>query len=73
MCLCALRYVAVCFPLLHRDLAYTYSVSTRVTVYTVPVVALSILINIPKFLETKIVVETVANVTVYTIDVTDLR
>lgn len=52
------RYIAVCFPLLHRDLAYTYSVSTRVVCYTVPVLIISILVNVPKFMETKIVVET---------------
>ena len=81
------RYIAVCFPLLHRDLVHTYSIMQRVTVYTVPVMILSILINIPKFLETKIVVDitqssdldqesktnVVFNVTTYTIDVTDLR
>lgn len=81
------RYIAVCFPLLHRDLAYTYSVSKRVWAYTGPVMVVSILINIPKFLETQIVVETKStlvnesdmsqpswvNVTTYTMDVTDLR
>ena len=85
----AFRYVAVCFPLLHRDLSYTYSVTTRVFAYTIPVITLSVLTNIPKFFETQLVVETAqvpavknettgkviryANMTTYTIDVTDLR
>ncbi len=80
------RYIAVCFPLVHRDLAHTYSVSTRVAIYAVPVAVVSVLTNVPKFLETRIVVETLAtteegddgvagevNVTTYTIDVTELR
>ena len=67
--------------MLHRDIAYTYSVSKRVVAYTVPVLALALLINVPKFLETKIVTETATeitergeeNVTTYSMDVTDLR
>ena len=67
------RYIAVCYPLLHRDLVYTYSITKRVLVYTIPVLILSVLINIPKFMETKIVTKENFNVTTYTIDVTDLR
>lgn len=78
------RYIAVCFPLVHRDLVHTYSVMKRVTAYTVPVILISVLINVPKFLETKIVVDMDINssegddvdsfnVTTYTMDVTDLR
>lgn len=73
------RYVAVCFPLVHRDLAYTYSVSMRVAAYAVPVVVLSVAVNIPKFLETRVVIErtqdphTGQNVTNYSFDVTELR
>ena len=51
------RYVAICFPLAHRNLSHSYTVTTRVIFYTLPVMALSILINIPKFLETKVVSE----------------
>ena len=78
------RYIAVCYPLLHRDLVHTYSVMRRVMIYTIPVVIVSLLINIPKFFETKIVrnmtelrdhnnVSESYNFTTYTIDVTDLR
>ena len=78
------RYIAVCYPLLHRDLVHTYSVMRRVMIYTIPVVIVSLLINIPKFFETKIVrnmtelrdhnnVSETYNFTTYTIDVTDLR
>lgn len=77
------RYIAVCFPLLHRNLAITYSVVQKVTAYTIPVLIMACLINIPKFLETKMVRETQLvqddntslpyNITTYTIDVTDLR
>jgi hypothetical protein len=54
----------------------------RVTAYTIPVIFISILINVPKFMETKIVVDmaqdadseaTIYNITTYTIDVTELR
>ncbi len=47
------RYIAVCFPLVHRDLAHTYSAATRVAIYAVPVAVVSILTNVPKFLETR--------------------
>jgi len=81
------RYIAVCFPLVHRDLAYTYAVSQRVSFYAVPVCVLSVLVNAPKFLETQIITETAVvavdnafsgkvdyfNHTTYTIDVTALR
>ena len=81
------RYIAVCCPILHRDLVHTYSVARRVVCYTGPVIVLSILLNIPKFLETKVVLdeefmqrqdesgETPLNVSVitYSIDVTELR
>ena len=55
----------------------------RVMIYTIPVIIVSLLINIPKFFETKIVrnmtelrdhnVSETYNFTTYTIDVTDLR
>ena len=48
-------YIAVCFPIVHRDLVHTYSVAKRVMAYTIPVLIISLLINIPKFLETKAV------------------
>ena len=71
------RYIAVCHPLFHRDLVHTHSVGMRVTLYTISVVTASITINIPKFYETKILTQEQqgedGNVTVYTIDVTELR
>jgi hypothetical protein len=79
-CKClSFRYIAVCFPLAHRDMSYTYSVERRVVAYAVPVVVLAVVVNLPKFLETKVVTEIRlddvdgTNVTTYTIDVTDLR
>ena len=96
-----IRYIAVCYPIVHRDLVHTYSVAKRVMAYTIPVLILSLLINIPKFLETKVITrqeheqvednvqdsdltsssnesslsadKTWANITVYSIDVTELR
>ena len=57
----------------------------RVAVYTIPVFIIAALINIPKFMETEIVIGQAVeihntsekpieyNITTYTIDVTDLR
>ena len=71
------RYIAVCHPLFHRDLVHSHSVGKRVTIYTIGVVIASIVINIPKFFETEILTKEKpreeGNVTVYTIDVTELR
>ena len=56
-----------------------FSVSKRVAAYAVPVVVLSVAVNIPKFLETRVVIErtqdpdTGQNVTNYSFDVTELR
>ena len=53
--------------------------SKRVAAYAVPVVVLSVAVNIPKFLETRVVIErtqdpdTGQNVTNYSFDVTELR
>ena len=55
------------------------SVSKRVAAYAVPVIFLSVAVNIPKFLETRVVIErtqdlhTGQNVTNYSFDVTELR
>ena len=55
------------------------SVSKRVAAYAVPVVVLSVAVNVPKFLETRVVIErthdpdTGQNVTNYSFDVTELR
>ena len=56
-----------------------HSVSKRVAAYAVPVVVLSVAVNVPKFLETRVVIErthdpdTGQNVTNYSFDVTELR
>ena len=53
--------------------------SKRVAAYAVPVVVLSVAVNVPKFLETRVVIErthdpdTGQNVTNYSFDVTELR
>ena len=49
------RYIAIIHPLLHRNLSVKYSMRKRVIFYTLPVVVISIFVNIPKFLETKVV------------------
>ena len=73
------RYIAVCHPLFHRDLVHTHSIATRVVIYTIPVMIMAFLINVPKFFETKTVTREVKNedgnmsMTTYTIDVTELR
>ena len=59
--------------------AAAHSVSKRVAAYAVPVVVLSVAVNVPKFLETRVVIErthdpdTGQNVTNYSFDVTELR
>ena len=59
--------------------SYAYSVSKRVAAYAVPVIVLSVAVNVPKFLETRVVIErthdpdTGQNVTNYSFDVTELR
>ena len=49
------RYCAVCHPYTYRDLTQTRSVSRRVAIYVIPVIIFSIILNLPKFFETKIV------------------
>ena len=49
------RYVAICHPFVHRNISHSYSVRRRVIFYTLPVIMISIVINLPKFLETKAV------------------
>ncbi|XP_023345153.1 FMRFamide receptor [Eurytemora carolleeae] len=47
------RYLAVCHPNHYRTMTLTYSTKLRVFWYLVPVVLLSVLLNVPKFLETE--------------------
>ena len=49
------RYCAVCHPYTYRDLTQTSSVSKRVSLYIIPVLVFSVVLNIPKFFETRIV------------------
>ena len=49
------RYCSVCHPYTYRDLTQTRSVSRRVAIYVIPVIIFSIILNLPKFFETKIV------------------
>ena len=75
------RYIAVCHPIVHRNLVHTHSLTRRVLFYTIPVVFLSVAVNITKFFETKVVAQNSivkdesgnATITTYTIDITDLR
>ena len=76
------RYIAVCHPILHRTMVHTHSIARRVAFYTGPVVVLSVLINVTKFLETKVVTHqriiteadgSNVSITTYKIDITELR
>ena len=75
------RYCAVCNPFAYAEHAKPDNVNRRVFKYFIIVIILSILINIPRFLETKIVTETVRSndsgsvqdQTFISYDVTDLR
>ena len=75
--LAILRRVLRCIFGPNPDVAH--SVSKRVAAYAVPVVVLSVAVNVPKFLETRVVIErthdpdTGQNVTNYSFDVTELR
>ncbi|CAB4067152.1 unnamed protein product [Lepeophtheirus salmonis] len=73
------RYNAVCHPLHYRNITARYSVRRRTLGYLLPVCLASFLMNIPKFMETKLVWKSVqsedSNSTFTIIDyaVTDLR
>lgn len=49
------RYFAVCHPYRYRDMTQSCPVSRRVVSYVGPVVALSVILNIPKFFETRLI------------------
>ena len=49
------RFLAVCHPYEYRAIASTESVGGRVAKLTLPVFALAVVINIPKFFETKLI------------------
>merc|ERR1712110_899109 len=48
------RWMAVCKPIMYRNMNQTMSTSRRVAMYVTPVAILSICLNIPKFMETQI-------------------
>jgi hypothetical protein len=54
-----LRYTAVCNPYLYMENNAAQNVPWRVLTFMVPVIILSVIINIPRFFETVIVSETV--------------
>ncbi|TRY73705.1 hypothetical protein TCAL_00917, partial [Tigriopus californicus] len=47
------RYIAVCRPLHYRDITTRYSVQRRTLSYILPVILVSVILNVPKFLETR--------------------
>ena len=49
------RYLAVCRPLTYRALTVARSSRVRLALYLVPVIILSVAVNIPRFFETVIV------------------
>ena len=49
------RYLAVCRPIFYRSLEVTYSSRVRVMTYFLPSMICSILLNIPKFMEARLV------------------
>ena len=48
------RYMAVCHPHRYRELNSTMRPIYRALVYTMPVATFAIVINVPKFFETKV-------------------
>ena len=48
------RYIAVCKPHKYREFNYCVNVPMRILVYSGPVLALSFLLNIPKFYEIEV-------------------
>ena len=72
------RFLAVCQPLLYRAHKVRHSPRVHMMTYIIPSVLLSIIINIPKFFETKFVTRNYTdktNLTQETIDfeITSLR
>ena len=67
----------MCHPFYYRESTLGKSVNTRVMMYVIPVIILSVLLNVPKFLETELlfITETEDNSTIsyVTYDLTDLR
>ena len=51
---CLYRYVAVCKPHRYRELNIRVGMIRRILIYTIPVATISVLLNIPKFFETKV-------------------
>ncbi|XP_023349741.1 FMRFamide receptor [Eurytemora carolleeae] len=49
------RYLAVCYPTSYREFTLRYSNTTRLFLYVSPVLLISILLNISKYFETRIV------------------
>ena len=72
------RFFAICWPLCYRAHKLSHSSKVHLMTYVLPSIFISILLNIPKFLETKFVTRNVTDETNVTTlvtdyDVTDLR
>ena len=66
------RYTAVCHPFYYRESLAGRTISSRVLMYVIPVIVISTIINIPKFLETELVFgENVNEDNITTIDITN--
>ena len=48
------RYCAVCHPFYYRESVRSTSVDCRVAKYVIPVIVFAVILNIPKFFETKL-------------------
>ena len=70
--ICLFRYTAVCHPFYYRESLAGRTISSRVLMYVIPVIVISTIINIPKFLETELVFgENVNEDNITTIDITN--
>ncbi|CAB4070258.1 unnamed protein product [Lepeophtheirus salmonis] len=69
------RFMAVCFPIKYRSISCTESVNLRVAKHMTPVIVISVLINLPKFFETRLaeVSTGIDNKTEIDFEITELR
>ena len=67
------RYLAIRRPLKHRMGRVRYSWSRHLATYILPAFLLSVLLNIPKFFETELVLREVRDEVVYDYNITALR
>ena len=55
------RFLAVCHPLVYRAHKVRHSPRVHMMTYIIPSILLSIILNIPKFFETKFVTKNITN------------